>query len=574
MRRAGEFDPPPTVMIVATEVVETTTDSIDWIMLIVGFAGGLALFLYGMDRMTESLRVIVGDRARRILERLTSNRFTGLLTGAGVTAVVQSSSVTTVLLVGFVTAGLMTFEQTIPVILGSNIGTTITAQIIAFNVAGWALGFVAVGYLVSSLSTGRHRRARGMAIVGLGLIFLGMTVMSEAMEPLRTYEPFIDAMALLDNLLVAVIVGALFTALVQSSSATTGVVIVLAGQGLISLDAGVALVLGANIGTAFTAVLSAIGKPVEAKRVAGAHVMFNVIGVLIWLPFVDQLVSFVSTIGGGIQREIANAHTIFNVINALLFLPFVSQFAAFVTWLIPDRAPAGAIEPRYVDPSLASTPQLALSKARMEMLRMASRVQAMLLEVLPAILDGDLDTFDRIEEMDDEVDELHGLVLEFLGLVSQEQLSDESSAELVDLLEATNALEAIGDIVETNLVALGQARMASGVEVSEETRHQLEKYHRAVVRAFEMALIAVTQKDPDAARQVAKAKKRINERELQILQRLSDRLVIDEPNRVATYRFEVDVLTQLKRVYYFTRRIARVAVPEREQAILGATEES
>ena len=562
------------MLLFATEVVETTTDSIDWLMLIVGFAGGLALFLYGMDRMTESLRIVVGDKARKILERLTANRVVGLFTGAGVTAVVQSSSVTTVLLVGFVTAGLMTFEQTIPVIFGSNIGTTITAQIIAFNVAGWALGIVAIGYLVSAVSKGAHRRARGMAIIGLGLIFLGMTVMSESMEPLRTYEPFIETMELLDSLILAVIVGALFTALVQSSSATTGVVIVLAGQGLISLEAGVALVLGANIGTAFTAVLSAIGKPVEAKRVAGAHVLFNVIGVLIWLPFVDQLVSLVSTIGGGITREIANAHTIFNVVNALIFLPFVNQFAALVRRVVPDRAPAGAIEPRYIDPDLVSTPSLALSKARMEMLRMASRVQAMLIDIMPAVFDGDLDTFDRIEQMDDEVDEIHGIVLEFLGLVSQQQLSDESSAELVDLVEATNALEAIGDLVETNLVTLGQARLGQGVEVSEETRSMIEKYHRSVVRAFEMALIAVTQKDDDAARQVAKMKKRINEREAQLLQRFSDRLVIDEPNRVATYRWEIDVITQLKRVYYFTRRIARAAVPEREQALLGSTEES
>ena len=561
-------------MLFATEVVETTTDSIDWLMLIVGFAGGLALFLYGMDRMTESLRVVVGDKARKILERLTANRFVGLVTGAGVTAVVQSSSVTTVLLVGFVTAGLMTFEQTIPVIFGSNIGTTITAQIIAFNVAGWALGIVAVGYLVSAVSKGAHRRARGMAIIGLGLIFLGMTVMSESMEPLRTYEPFIETMELLDSLILAVIVGALFTALVQSSSATTGVVIVLAGQGLISLEAGVALVLGANIGTAVTAVLAAIGKPVNAKRVAGAHVLFNVIGVLIWLPFVDQLVSLVSSIGGGITREIANAHTIFNVVNALIFLPFVNQFAALVRRVVPDRAPAGAIEPRYIDPDLVSTPSLALSKARMEMLRMASRVQAMLIDIMPAVFDGDLDTFDRIEQMDDEVDEIHGIVLEFLGLVSQQQLSDESSAELVDLVEATNALEAIGDLVETNLVTLGQARLGQGVEVSEETRSMIEKYHRSVVRAFEMALVAVTQKDDEAARQVAKMKKKINEREAQLLQRFSDRLVIDEPNRVATYRWEIDVVTQLKRVYYFTRRIARAAVPEREQALLGSIEDS
>lgn len=558
-------------LILATaEVVETTTDSINWWTLIIGFAGGLALFLYGMDRMTESLRVIVGDRARQVLGKLTSNRFTGLLTGAGVTAVVQSSSVTTVLLVGFVSAGLMTFPQTIPVILGSNIGTTITAQIIAFNVAAWALGLVAIGYLIAVLGKKHSRRAQGSALIGLGLIFLGMTVMGDAMEPLRTYQPFIDAMEALDSLFVAMIVGALFTALVQSSSATTGVVIVLAGQGLISLEAGVALVLGANVGTGITAMLAAIGKPRDAQRVAVAHVMFNVLGVLIWLPFVDLLVTAVENIGGGIQREIANAHTIFNVVNALVFLPFVGPFAALVTKLVPDKPQTGAIAPRYIDDSLLATPSLALAKARMEMLRMAARVQGMLNSVLPAILDGDADEFERIEAMDDEVDELHGMILEFLGVVSQEKLSDESSAELVDLLEATNALEAVGDIIETNLIGLGRQRVENGVQVSEETRSLIEDYHHDIAQAFELALVAVTQKDDASARAVATMKKKINREELDLRQRFSERLVIDEPNRVATYRFEVDVLTQLKRVFYFTRRVARVAVPEIEQAKLGS----
>jgi len=232
---------------VAAEVGETTQD-INRFDLIVGLLGGLALFLLGMDRMTESLRVIAGDRLRSIPDRLTSNRFTGLLTGAGITAVVQSSSVTTVLIVGFISAGLMTFVQSIPIIFGSNIGTTITAQIIAFNVTRWALVLVAMGFLISVATKRARHRAQGSAIMGLGLVFFGMVVMGEAMAPLRTYDVFIDAMAALENPFLGIAVGALFTALVQSSSATTGVVIVLAGQGLISLEAGIALILGANIG--------------------------------------------------------------------------------------------------------------------------------------------------------------------------------------------------------------------------------------------------------------------------------------------------------------------------------------
>jgi phosphate:Na+ symporter len=557
----------PVVLAVAAEVADASQD-INWFDLIVGLLGGLALFLLGMDRMTEALRVMAGDRLRTILDKLTSNRFTGLLTGAGITAVVQSSSVTTVLVVGFISAGLMTFIQSIPVILGSNIGTTITAQIVAFNVTRWALVLVAGGFLVSVATKRARHRAQGSAIMGLGLVFFGMVVMGEAMAPLRTYDVFIDAMAALENPFVGIAVGALFTALVQSSSATTGVVIVLAGQGLITLDAGIALILGANIGTSITALLAAIGKPRDAQRAAVAHLLFNVLGVLLWLPFIDFLASLVGNVGGGTPREIANAHTVFNVFNALIFLPFVKQFAALVIRLVPDKPDPSVIRAKYLNDGLISTPALALSKARMEMLRMASRVRGMLGDALPAVLDGDIDDLYEVEAMDDEVDELHGLILEYLGRISQAKLSEVSSDEMMDLMEATNALEAIGDIIETNLVALGHQRIEGNIDVGDATREVIGSLHAAVFDAFDLALVAVTQKDQAAARQVAAMKSSIRELEREAVLHQAERLVVDEPNRVANYRLEIDLIANLKRIYYFTRRIARVAVPEEEQATL------
>jgi len=554
-------------LIIATaEVAAETTDSIKWFTLIVGLVGGLALFLFGMDLMTESLRLVVGDKARAVLEKLTANRFVGLLTGAGITAVIQSSSVTTVLVVGFISAGLMSFVQSIPVILGSNIGTTITAQIIAFNITNWALVLITVGFGVGALAKRPKRKSQGTAVLGLGLIFFGMVVMGEAMSPLRAYEPFINMMETLDNPLLGILAGAVITAILQSSSATTGIVIVLASQGLITPGAGIALVLGANIGTSVTALLAAIGKPREAQRAAVAHLVFNVVGVIIWIPFVGWLVSVVGSMGGGTAREVANAHTIFNVVNALIFLPFVNQFAALVTRLVPDKPVEGEMRPKYLDKSLIRTPTLALSAARMEMLRMASRVQGMLADVLPATMDGTIDDLAEIESRDDEVDLLHGLLLEYLGDIGEVRLSEESSDELMDLFEATNSLEAIGDIVETNLVALGHQRIGESVTVSDETREVLEIYHKAVYDAFLLALIAVTQKDQAAAKKVSSMKSHIRNLERAATQHEAERLVADEPNRIATYRFEIDLIANLKRIYYFTRRIARVAVPESEQA--------
>ena len=558
-----------TSLILATaEVAVDTTESIKWFTLVVGLVGGLALFLFGMELMTESLRLVVGDKARAVLEKLTANRFVGLLTGAGVTAIIQSSSVTTVLVVGFISAGLMSFVQSIPVILGSNIGTTITAQIIAFNITNWALVLISVGFGVGAIAKRPKRKSQGTALLGLGLIFFGMVVMGGAMSPLRTYEPFIGLMETLNNPLLGILAGAVITAILQSSSATTGIVIVLASQGLITPGAGIALVLGANIGTSVTALLAAIGKPREAQRAAVAHLLFNVAGVLLWIPFVGWLVSVVGSIGGGTAREVANAHTVFNVVNALIFLPFVNQFAALVTKLVPDKPVDGDMRPKYLDKSLIRNPSLALSAARMEMLRMASRVQGMLADILPATLDGTIDSLAEIESRDDEVDLLHGLLLEYLGDIGEARLSEESSDELMDLFEATNALEAIGDIIETNMIALGHQRIGESVTVSDETREVLEIYHRAVYDAYQLALIAVTQKDQAAAKKVSQMKSHIRNLERAATQHEAVRLVADAPNRIATYRFETDLLANLKRIYYFTRRIARVAVPESEQATM------
>ena len=297
-----------------------------------GLFGGLALFLFGMDLLTRALKVVAGDRMKDILAKLTSNRFVGALTGAVVTAIVNSSSVTTVIMVGFVSAGLLSMAQCVGVIMGANIGSTMTAQILAFKVSKIALPMVTAGFLVWFLAKGKKTKQYGSAVLGLGLVFYGMFVMSNAMRPLRDYEPFLDLMKAVDLRILAVIIGAVFTAIIQSSAATTGIVIVMAGQGLLKLEAAIALALGANIGTCATAGLAVIGKPREAVRAAVVHVLFNIAGVALWFAFVPELAALVRSISGGgasaaeaAPRQIANAHTIFNIANTLIFIGFTSQ---------------------------------------------------------------------------------------------------------------------------------------------------------------------------------------------------------------------------------------------------------
>ncbi len=553
----------------ATESAPESGD-LDLFVLSTSLLGGLALFLLGLDRLTESLRLVAGSKMRSVLGALTKNRFVAMLTGAGVTAIIQSSSVTTVLVVGFISSGLMTLAQSIGIILGANIGTTVTAQIIAFSVTKYALMLVAVGFGITFFSKNESRRTWGALVMGLGLVFFGMGVMGDAMRPLRSYQPFIDAMAAMANPIVGILAAAAFTALVQSSSATTGVVIVLASQGLITLEAGIALVLGANIGTSVTAALAAIGKPREAQRAALAHTVFNVIGVLLWVFFIGWLASLVAGIGGDTPRQIANAHTVFNIANGLIFIGFTTQFAHLIERMLPDREEAAevAIRAKYLDAELLRTPSLALDRARLEMLRMADRIQAMLSAILPAAIDGNRSDLSDVEAMDDEVDVLHGHIISYLGDISKTRLGEAETEELVSLMEATNDLEAIGDIIETNLVTLGFQRLDKNLVVSDATRRVINEFEGAVEEAFNLSMMALTQKNEPAARKVSAMKSEINSLEHAASLHQAERLVADEPNRVENYRFEVDVIANLKRIYYFSKRIARLAVPDMERATL------
>ena len=560
---------PLSVVLGTAEPVTASSGDIDTVLLVVTLAGGLALFLLGLERLTESLRLIAGSRMRTVLRRLTANKLMGVLTGAGVTAIIQSSSVTTVLVVGFISSGLMTLSQSIGVIMGANVGTTVTAQIIAFDVSRWALAIVAVGFGTSFFSKRDERQTWGALVMGLGLVFFGMGLMADAMEPLRTYQPFIDFMARMENPILGIVAAALFTALVQSSSATTGVVIVLAAQGLITLEAGIALIFGANIGTSVTAQLAAIGKPREAQQAAMVHTLFNVIGVLIWIPVIGTLAGRVEALGGGLARQLANAHTVFNVANLLIFIWFTGPLARLVERILPvspeeDRR----VRSRYLDRELLRTPTLALDRARLELLRVADRVRTMLHGILPALLDGTRSDLGDIEALDDEVDDLHGQIITYLGAIGQTRLDEESADELAGLMEATNDLEAIGDIIETNLVQLGQTRVEQGLHVSDETRAVLTSFHHEVETALGLAMMALTQKNAVAAHQVGAMKGEINSLEREASQHQAERLMADAPNRVANYRFEIDVIAHLKRIYYFSKRLARMAVPESERAKL------
>ena len=371
---------------------DAMTAELDKFALFTGLFGGLALFLFGMDLMTAALKRAAGDKLKDLLGKVTSNRFMGAGMGAVVTGLVNSSSVTTVILVGFISAGLMSMAQSVSVIMGANIGSTVTAQILAFNVTRFALPMITLGFLISFLAKRQNTQDYGRMLLGIGLVFYGMGLMSTAMTPLRSNAAFIDFIATLENPVLAVLTGMAFTAIIQSSAATTGIVIVLAGQGIMTLETAIAVAMGANIGTCATAGLAAIGKPREAVRAAVVHVLFNVAGVLIWILFIDQLAAFARVISpdGDVPRQVANAHTVFNVANTMLFIGFTAQIARFVEWLVPDKpiSKDAPLTPKYLDKALITTPAFAIENARREIGRLGEYVTGMLRKSLPANLSG------------------------------------------------------------------------------------------------------------------------------------------------------------------------------------------
>ncbi|HBH00512.1 MAG TPA: Na/Pi cotransporter, partial [Candidatus Rokubacteria bacterium] len=345
--------------------------------------GGMALLLYGIQLTGEGLQRAAGARLRGLLTGLARNRVVALGSGATVTAIIQSSSATTVMLIGFVSAGLMTFRQTLGVILGADIGTTFTVQLIAFRLTDWALLLVGVGFTIVFVARRRAGKDVGQALLGFGLIFLGLKLILDGVAPLKTSPLAVQLLASAgESPVLAVLTAAIFSALVHSSAATIGLALALATEGLLSLDGAVAIVLGANIGTCATALAASVGTSAEAKRVATAHIAFKLLGAALVFPLIEPFAAVIATTAADPARQVANAHTLFNLGISLVFLPFTPVAARAIESLVPEDQPGdNPFRVRYLDERALDQPSLALGQATREALRMADVVQGMLRDV-------------------------------------------------------------------------------------------------------------------------------------------------------------------------------------------------
>ncbi|HPA59220.1 MAG TPA: Na/Pi cotransporter family protein [Synergistales bacterium] len=517
--------------------------------------GGVGLFLFGIKLMGESLQDLAGDRMRRLISALTSSPVKGVIVGTLITALIQSSSATTVMTASFVHAGLMTLKQSVGVIMGAAIGTTITAQLIAFKIQEFALPLIGLGMLFAVFGRSKRQKFIGNCIVGFGLLFVGMQTMENATFFLRDRQDIF--LAFQHHPMLGVLAGTVLTMLVQSSSATVGLTIVMASQGLLTIDSAIPILFGDNIGTTITAVLASVGLNRSARQSALAHVLFKVIGVLLFLAFLGPFRQLVLLTSTDIARQLANAHTIFNVLNTLLFLPFVEPFVRLVRAIIPDDGGAILMGPRFLDRNLISaSPIAAVEAVRKELVRMGLLTLDMIRDVRTAFLENDRRMIDQVLQTEKVVNELTREIMSFSTDLMQVSLPPVLSSSLSFYVNGVGDVERIGDHAE-NLIELYEYKIEHNLPFSDLATKEFEVMMGLSEKAVRLSVEALDTADDMKAKQVLKLEDEIDAMERDLRKRHIDRLNQGVCNPGSGVIF-IDILSNLERVGDHANNIALI----------------
>ncbi len=463
--------------------------------IIFGIVGGLALFLFGLKLLSEGMQKLAGDRLKRALEFLTDKKYKGIATGAVVTAIIQSSSITTVTLLGLINAGLLSLEQAVGVIVGANIGTTVTAQIVAFPIGHYALIIIGIGFFLTFVCKNERCRYIGQALLGLGILFLGMNIMKGGVKPLRQAPIMMEMLVSFGKVpILGILAGAAFTGIIQSSSATSGLVIAMGMDGLLTLPSAVAIILGANIGTCVTALIASIGSSLSSRRAAVHHLLFNLIWVaafFIPLPYFIKLVELTST---SLPRQIANAHTLFNVIGTVVVYPFLEPLIKFVKWIIPGEVIKVERGTKFIDKRLLSAPSIALSQTEKDVIRMAEIVLGMLKESKRIFLNKEKKLIQIVAAKEDSIDEINKILDEYMTVLSGKEMSAMDKQKLAGCMHAITDIERVGDHVN-NIVELAERKDKEKVDFSKEAIENLKIMFEAVEDMFSRIVRALKGED-------------------------------------------------------------------------------
>lgn len=525
---------------------------LNWQEMIFQFVGGLGLFLFAIKYMGDGLQKAAGDRLRDILDRFTTNPIMGVLVGIFVTVLIQSSSGTTVITVGLVSAGFMTLRQAIGVIMGANIGTTVTAFIIGIDVGEYAYPIIFIGAVMLFFFKKNRIQNIGQILFGFGGLFIGLEMMSSGMKPLREFPAFIDmTLSMSDSPVLGVLVGTIFTLIVQSSSATVGILQGLYAEGLIDLKGALPVLFGDNIGTTITAVLAALGASVAARRAAATHVLFNVVGSIVFLLILGLFTNYVewlsALLGLEPKMQIAFAHGSFNVANTLLQLPFIGAWAYIVTKLIPGEDTVIEYKPKHLDEALiAQSPSIALGQAKQEVVRMGEFSVQGLQETLKYLQTGDEKHAQMTIQLEEAINVLDEKTTDYLVALSKQSLSNNDSQVHHALLDSIRDIERIGDHFE-NLVELINFKGNNRVRLSEDAMNELVEMFELTVDTVSLSIQALGQRSEEFAHIVIEKEDKIDEMERKLRKRHIHRLNQGVCSGSAGIVF-VDIISNLERI--------------------------
>ncbi len=490
---------------------------------IINLVGGLALFLFGINKMSDSLQAVAGSEMRRILKVLINTPLKGVLVGLGVTVLIQSSSATTVMMIGLVNTGIMTLNQAVGVVMGANIGTTITAQLIAFNIGQYAFLFVILGVTLLFIRKSKTMEHWSQILIGFGLLFVGLNVMGNSVSPLQNSITARNLMIrLASNPILSVLVGTCFTMLIQSSSASIGIVMVLASTGLIPFEGALYLVFGDNIGTTITAWLAASSSGNTAKRVAMVHTLFNVFGTIIfgiltYLGIYTLLINWITPgnvyAGQNIARHVANGHTMFNVINMILFLPFANQLANLATKIIPpDKVETISLgEPKHLNYTIISNSDLAINQSIKEMREMLRLVRMELMLAYQAFKEKDYKKQMRVSRIEKAIDNLQREITLYLVAVNEKTNAEDIIYKIPALLHTVNDIEKIGDFTEEINKILNEQIIAKKHHLSPKFISIIDELHSKLLFMLDLSIDYLVELKEDYIYKIIEMEGRINE---------------------------------------------------------------
>jgi phosphate:Na+ symporter len=475
--------------------------------------GGLAVFLFGIDMLSAGMEEVAGRQIQRWLERMTNHPMKAALFGTIATTILQSSSLLMVTMIGLINANLFTLEQVVGVILGQEIGTTLTGQLVAFNIGNYLFGLLILGYVLQTFGGEKRWEAIGKALLGVGLIFLGLETMKSGVKPL-TEQPWIQSAIVSMGHVPAlgVLAGALLTAAIQSSSATTGLIIAMGVVGAITLPAAIAIILGANIGTCVTGFIASLRAVKSARRASVAQILINLFGAALFFPFIAPYSSFISRTSSSLARQIANAHSVFNVLVSLLVYPFTRQLVALCKVIVPGEDKRLTSVTQFLDDNLLGVPSIALTQAANEVTRMAKLAAHMLILSKPALIQMDEAAIQEVLDCEhNQIDPLCAVIEQFVNRILRGPVSEDERHRCFQLKSLVTDIERVADMTE-NLAQAGQERLSDHIDFSPDAEQELIELHGLVYRLWSLAIEALATGDKSIARTVVDEEERFDVR--------------------------------------------------------------